>query len=398
MLSNRRLLPLSALAAPLAVVAVAAAAIAVPASAGPASDGRLVRTAAAGPQVPVTAPVLRRIVQATELRGVVCRHLPDGLDVCTHGDDAQLATAAGESGTASSSTSTRIGCYGKGTDGSRVQAVYARRVGSADRYNELLPSFRRWAGTVDLAFDRSAQQTGGHRHVRFATSPPGGDTGCGLSVLRLVLDASAFSSFDHTIDAVRSKGLNLPGVKYLVWADADALCGLASAYGDKTAGPDNANNGAYPTYARVDRRCWGSAEAHEVMHMLGAVQPDAPHATAGFHCNDGADLMCYADGTARSAQHSVCGSAQAQLFDCRHDDYFSTSPPRASYLSTHWNTAASAFLAAAWSDPPPATSSPEPEPQDTPPPATTVLPSLPPLPPLPGGGALSDAVGAAVRR
>jgi hypothetical protein len=79
------------------------------------------------------------------------------------------------------------------------------------------------------------------------------------------------------------------------------------------------------------------------MHTLGAVQPDAPHATVHSHCWDGNDIMCVDDGDDH-AQRNVCPVRLSYLFDCGDDDYFNTSPPAGSYLATHWNTANSSFL------------------------------------------------------
>jgi len=99
--------------------------------------------------------------------------------------------------------------------------------------------------------------------------------------------------------------------------------------------------------------------------MLGGISPHAPHGTAGYHCNDGVELMCYDDGSAGSKQHKACGASQAQLFDCNHDDYFSTSPAPGSWLASHWNVAGSSFLSTSWSaaaDP----ASPAPAPSSSP--------------------------------
>lgn len=97
---------------------------------------------------------------------------------------------------------------------------------------------------------------------------------------------------------------------------------------------DNANNGGPDygiSYATFDARLL----MHENAHNMGAVQLSAPHSSGGWHCNDGRDVMCYADGAARSA---YVGSACAALqFDCGNDDYFHPSPAVGSYLATHWN-------------------------------------------------------------
>lgn len=288
------------------------------------------------------------------------------LKVCSHGDDSRLhsTTAAGEgTGSPTSTSSTRIGCYGDGHTGARIQAVYARPSTASDRLTTLLPSFRGWAGALEKAVDDSAHQTGGARHVRFATRPSG--TGCTLDVISLALPAGAFSSLTATISALQQAGLDAKGTKYLIWSEGTGYCGIASMYDDAGAASSNLNNGANPTYARIDHRCWGYAEAHEVVHMLGGVQKSAPHATAGFHCRDGRDLMCYDDGSAGSRQQSVCGTSQAELLDCRHDDYFSTATVRGSWLSSHWNVAASAFLSPDWSDPQPGAVAPSPTTEDS---------------------------------
>ena len=299
---------------------------------------------------------------------LTCLHLiPGAPPLCTHGSDP----APTVSNTTASSTHPpaggSIGCYGTGKDGDRVLAYYAYVTGSPDRFRTYAPSIQQWAAGVDNEVNESAAETGGQRHVRWVTDS--GSSGCHLVVGHLEVSPSAAPDLTSLIKEMRSDGLDRPHVKYLVWMDTDRVCGQATVYVDSSAGPDNANNGAFPSYARVDRPCWNYGEGHELMHMLGGVQPDAPHATKASHCTDGADIMCYDDGTG-ATQQAVCPDDHIWRFDCRHDDYFSTRTTAGSWLATHWNAASSAFLAGAAAPPAPtAPQQPQPAPTSAPQPA-----------------------------
>lgn len=88
---------------------------------------------------------------------------------------------------------------------------------------------------------------------------------------------------------------------------------------------------------------------HELFHILGAVQRKAPHSTAGGHCFDGSDVMCYRDGSRAGRRYTDkhCSPTSKEIFealDCRGDDYFNPTPQPGSYLSRHWNTYDSFFL------------------------------------------------------
>ncbi len=404
-LTTAILLPkVSGATSPLAPV-VAAPAVALPLIALPA----VVRPAA------ITAPPAGRsditaLVAAQRARGLDCAVTSVRLPVCTHGGDDQLrsanyVTAASPSGgtPGGSGSSTRIGCYGDGRTGLRVQAVYARAEGSADRYDASLPALRTYAARTDAAFNAAAQSTGGTRHIRFVTTA---GSSCQLVVARVVLPTAAFSSINRLVEALQQRGFQQSATTYLVWTESSVYCGIATMYVDDRPGLDNLNNGKLPGYARVDKPCWGKAEIHELVHTLGGVQPSAKNSTGSYHCNDGADVMCYDDGTARSTQRSVCAKTATPVLDCRHDDYFSTAAPRGSYLQTKWNVARSSFLAPGWTDPtpppgsgsgatepvaeqapppnPPASASPSPSPSASPSPGPSGPPPLlPPLPPLP---------------
>ena len=294
--------------------------------------------------------------------------LPRGRVGCTHGPDAappgrdvrrprplvELAAAAADAGFGSKAAAP-VPCVGDGVGGNRVQAVYAYPADGVDGYDEIAPFIRLWAGVVDAAFNDSAAETGGVRHVRFVTGPD-----CALDVAKVALSPAGIASLSGTAAELAAQGFDRPDRKYLVWVDAYVFCGLATVKPDDRPSQDNANNGdGQPgMVARVDRGCWGgikpSIEAHELVHVLGGVQPSAPNANDNFHCTDDADALCYDDDGlldglvwAHGDQvplRSVCGAAHERLLDCGHDDYFHTDPPAESYLASHWNVAASSFL------------------------------------------------------
>ncbi len=193
--------------------------------------------------------------------------------------------------------------------------------------------------------DASAAKTNGGRQVRFVT-----DAACQVEVLDVVLSPNGDDSFASTATELRSLGYTSPSRKYLLWMDANLYCGMAESHIDERPGPDNASNvGDRGLVARVDEGCWGwnsghSTEAHELVHMLGAVVPSAPSYSGGGHCTDEHDTMCYPDGAGRPMR-DVCSRWHEALLDCGDDDYFSTAPPAGSYLATHWNSADNAFLA-----------------------------------------------------
>ena len=285
---------------------------------------------------------------------------------CTHGPDPapagvsalrfrstnelRLATAAATAadqstgGSATSSTGNGVvGCYDDGQSGDRVQVIYAHAANVADRYASLSSMFPQWAANADASFNDSAAQTGGVRHLRFLT-----DASCNLIVDDVQLSTTGADSFGNTMNEVRSLGYTRPDRKYLVWVDASVYCGISTILSDDQPGQANANN-VGGSYARVDSGCWGqamSAEAHELMHMLGGVQNSAPHATGGYHCSDENDRMCYQDGPGVVLTYPCAGQSD-RYFDCGHDDYYNTNPAAGSYLATHWNSANNAFLAQA---------------------------------------------------
>lgn len=241
------------------------------------------------------------------------------------------------SGTIPNSAALPVLC---GSEGKRIQAMYVRSVDAPDRYAESLPVIRQVAQDADLIFDASAHKTGGHRHIRWAMTAD-----CQIDVLNVLILRGMDSSLFVMKPALRMLGYDSPDRKYMIFAEADVMCGKGDVVNDDTAGPDNLSN-HITGYARVDRRCWGAREvAHELVHMLGGVQLSAPNSSGGWHSLDEFDLMAHSDPPDYLLLVFPCiGISGAYRLDCGNDDYFHTSPEPDSYLATHWNVADSAFL------------------------------------------------------
>ena len=278
---------------------------------------------------------------------------------CTHGPDpAPEGVDVRESRSleelrAGTESSEPVPCIGDGVSGERVQAVYAYPTGQPNRISVLRTLIEGWAAEANDIVRASAAQQGGTRDVRFVT-----DESCRLSVLDVGLPVVATGAdFGATITALIERGLNRPGRKYLVWMDANALCGIAQSYEDPRPFQFNLNNGYAPLglVARIDRGCWADVrgvdrdhvETHELVHTLGAVLDTAPHGSAAGHCVDDFDVMCYDDDLSPGTypMRNVCGNPVSERrLDCGGDDYFNVSPAPGSWLAANWNTANSAFL------------------------------------------------------
>lgn len=232
-------------------------------------------------------------------------------------------------------------CTGTGTDGKRVEVIYAHRSDRASRYGAVLDLIRHEIATVDDVFAVSSDKTYGGRRVRWVH-----DGACVPVVREVALAPSALGGdFGATITALQAAGYTSSARKYLVFADVNELCGIAS-YWEDTRLSGNLND-TRAGYSRVDTRCWVtntvSTAAHELTHNFGGVLETAPNATPYGHCDDEYDVMCYPDGPGVTMRFP-CPSSHAALLDCNGDDYFSTDPPPGSFLATNWNTASSGFL------------------------------------------------------
>ena len=231
-----------------------------------------------------------------------------------------------------------VACEGDGRGGKRVQVLYLHESGTPSRYTDFLGSIRTWSAGVDQIVDASAGETGGSRHVRFVTTPQ-----CRVDVSEVQLPPGALGSFTGSIGALHKLGYNRTDRKYLMFADANVYCGIATYVADRRPGLGNRNNGG-PSYGRVDAGCWSAVvAAHELTHTLGAVLSDSPNSSGAGGCLDEYDLLCGADRSGKPVRN-VCPRKHETRLDCGHDDYFSTAAKPGSYLAKHWNIAQSGFL------------------------------------------------------
>jgi hypothetical protein len=286
---------------------------------------------------------------------VVCTHGPDpapaGVDVREPRSVAMLRAATfGTGGQATAGSTALVPCIGDGSSGNRVQVIYAHPADRPDRFAELRSLIATWAAQASSVFADSAAQTGGSRSIRFVTLP---SPDCDLAIANVTLSSSADDSFGNTINELHAAGYSRSDRKYMVFMDANQLCGIGQIIPDDQPGISNANNGVPGTegsIGRTDTACWGqlggrnSVEAHELVHNLGGVQLSAPHSSGGWHCVDEYDTECYSDEPYFPTMEIVCSSSEEALLDCNDDDYFNTNPPVGSYLDAHWNVADSVFL------------------------------------------------------
>jgi ricin-type beta-trefoil lectin protein len=269
-----------------------------------------------------------------------------------------------------------VACEGDGRSGKRVQVLYLHEFGTPSRYTDYVASIRAWSAGVDQIFDQSAAETGGSRHIRFVTTPQ-----CRVDVSEVQLPTGGLTSFADSIKALKTLGYNRNDRKYMIFADANVYCGIATFIADRRAGIGNRNNGG-PSYGRVDAGCWSSVmAARELTQALGATLIDSPNASGAGGCLDEFDLLCGADRSGKPVRN-VCPKKHENRLDCGHDDYFSTNPKPNSYLTKNWNVAQSEFLLRGdgGDEAPDSPGAPAPSASATEPPANTPPSDPPPSP------------------
>jgi hypothetical protein len=156
-----------------------------------------------------------------------------------------------------------------------------------------------------------------------------------LDAVSNAIDAAGFHTIrpNDTVESASTRTRN-----YVIWLDGPAppgSCGQATSFDDQTRDQSNLNNLAGKVAIVFPNGnggfCSSTTVRHEIGHTLGALQPTAPHAFDGAHCNDAyEDTMCYTN----SPKVTATG-IRGQFFDYKNDDYW--DPPNGTPLP--WWTA-----------------------------------------------------------
>ncbi|MEA2459305.1 MAG: hypothetical protein QOC95_2277 [Thermoleophilaceae bacterium] len=197
------------------------------------------------------------------------------------------------------------------TDAFQASALLESQYGRAIRYDigtNCGPQY------LDISVVRMAQTSADM--AALATTPSGT-----FNAVTQALDAAGFQTIQPT-DSVPEAAARTRN--YLVWLDGPSpigTCGQAAIYDDPSRKEDNLNNfggKAAVVFRSGDGFCSSNAARHEMGHNLGALQPTAPHAFDGSHCNDAyEDTMCYTNAP------KVADGQRGEFFDYGNDDYWS---------------------------------------------------------------------------
>ena len=168
-----------------------------------------------------------------------------------------------------------------------------------------------------IIFDESAHRDGGHRWLEYSSD------------IISVTHGSVFY-VDVYIELLASGAITTTQ-DYILFTQRLSACGVTVR-----------------NVIMLSPQCWGEREvAHEIVHLMGGVSPNAPHGYGRFgHCFDEYDAMCYDDGSAPVVIQYDCPQSGELLLDCNGDDYYNVNPPPDSWLAANpdANRAYSEFL------------------------------------------------------
>lgn len=258
-------------------------------------------------------------------------------------------------------------CADDGSSGRRILVMYGYPKGTTNQADTMRPLIRDAVALADLNLDLATPDVAG-QHYRFSCKNDAVVSVRAVKLLPIRRDAAyTFNDVVASLADQVSRGLgsaDFHGARfvYAVFVDNIGCCyawaGQGSLMADDQPDPTlNGNNQLWPGSARYSMIRLGydtATEArifqHEVGHNLGAVQDTSQHSSGAYHCYDGNDVMCYADGgpyfKAGGAMTYDCPyqSDGLAVFDCGGDDYYNPTPAAGSYLESHWNLANSGWL------------------------------------------------------
>ncbi|MCW2926240.1 MAG: Conserved putative secreted protein [Thermoleophilia bacterium] len=276
----------------------------------------------------------------------------NGRSATIHGFDAPpLAAdgfAAGSQSAVNGAGASSVSCVDPSAP--HYVLVYARPSGVTSRYSTVAPKLRTELYKVSAFLDAESRAIDPQAAKRIPVRCEGGAP----TVLQAAVSlSSSGSSFQQIVDALMAQGYEFNGSgtnneRYIVYYDAPAPSGAAGTghvfAADDSGTATNSNNkgGLYAVEYRYDGGNsvphW-EVLIHEIVHTMGGVVNTAPSSSGAGHCNDGQDIMCYADGgSASSYTGATCAT---KVLDCNRNDYFNPAPAAGSYLASHWNVAAS---------------------------------------------------------
>jgi hypothetical protein len=311
------------------------------------ATGDATRTYDTGSQIPqVPIPILPETPTMIALTSPGPGHIFDSplcpqewLDVargvCTHADYEQAFSYVDEAYDstylAETSGSDPGYCRNQGST-RKVVVLYVWNRDHGNRYDGVKDNVRDKVKRADHYLWRSARQNGSRRHFRYACTDGGT-----IKVTSVRIGDGEDNNKDETFDAIE-KWATDETKKYLAFVDwapgsADALpsgyrpCGWGDRFADDSPGQTNLNNGgnmfAIAYMQGGNPNCFdrlAHVAAHEMTHMLGAVQKSAPH-HRGAHATDGYDLMMVGNNT------GVCSDGTSyNRLDCNDNDYFNADP------------------------------------------------------------------------
>lgn len=263
--------------------------------------------------------------------------LDDGTSMLTHGPDYAASQPAPAAGAYPSFPPT---CAAGGEH--HVRAIYAHPSDAPDRSAAMMATLRDQINRSNGQIYSQARALGDDITLRLRCNSDG--------LVDFAIERLSFphaqASFSNISQQLRARGHHAHNAKYLVFYDANngggiggGIAGQATVHMDDRLSPNNANlgGGDYAINYGYTGVFGAEVTLHEMSHNQGAVQLTAPHSSGGWHCNDGRDTMCYADGGANASYTS--SRCAVTTYDCGADTYFHPSPAAGSYLATHWNLA-----------------------------------------------------------